>query len=40
MTMEQASYIKNAISSVVSSAVTGGILAILILLMFLASVRT
>ncbi len=40
ITMEQASYIKNAIRSVVSSAVTGGLLAILILLMFLASVRT
>ena len=40
MTMEQASYIKNAISSVTSSAITGGILAILILLLFLASVRT
>ncbi len=40
ITMEQASYIKNAISSVVSSAVTGGILAVFILLMFLASIRT
>lgn len=40
MTMEQASYIKNAISSVASSAVIGGILAILILILFLASIRT
>ena len=40
MTMEQASYIKNAISSVTSSAITGGILAVLILILFLASIKS
>ncbi len=40
ITMEQASYIENAISSVASNAVTGGILAIVILLLFLASIRS
>lgn len=40
MTMEQASYIKNAINSVADNAVTGGLLAILILLLFLGSIRT
>ncbi len=38
--MEQASYIENSINSVASSAVTGGILAIIILLLFLGSVKT
>ena len=40
MTMEQASYIKDSISSVASNAVTGAILAVLILLLFLASITT
>ena len=40
LTMEQASYIENAISSVAESAVVGGCLAILILLLFLGSIRT
>lgn len=40
MTMEQASYIKESISSVAESAVLGAILAILILLLFLSSIRT
>ena len=40
VTMEQGTYIKDSISSVVSNAVTGGILAVLVLLMFLASIRT
>ncbi len=40
MTMEQASYIKDSISSVASNAVTGAILAVLILLLFLASIKT
>ncbi len=40
MTMEQASYIKDSISSVASNAVTGAILAIIILLLFLASIKT
>lgn len=39
ITMEQASYIKSAISSVASNAVTGGILAIIILLLFLGSIK-
>lgn len=39
MTMEQASYIKDSVSSVASNAVTGAILAILILLLFLANIR-
>lgn len=40
MTMEQASYIKNSIHSVASNAVTGALLAIIVLLFFLGSVRT
>ena len=40
MTMEQASYIKDAISSVAQNAVTGGLLAIIILLLFLGNVRS
>lgn len=40
MTMEQASYIKNSVHSVASNAVVGAVLAIIILLIFLGSVRT
>lgn len=40
MIMEQASYIENAINSVANNAVVGGLLAIIILLLFLGSVRT
>ncbi len=40
ITMEQASYIKNAISSVAENAVMGGLLAIIVLLLFLGSIRT
>lgn len=40
MTMEQASYITNSIKSVAQSAIIGGVLAILILLLFLGSMRT
>ncbi|MGN1115418.1 MAG: efflux RND transporter permease subunit, partial [Candidatus Ornithomonoglobus sp.] len=40
MTMEQASYIKNSISSVAQNAILGGILAVLILFLFLGSMRT
>lgn len=40
MTMEQASYIENSINSVAESAIIGGILAIIILLIFLGSMRT
>lgn len=40
MIMEQASYIDNSLSSVASSAVTGGILAIIILFLFLGSFRS
>ncbi len=40
MTMEQASYIQNSIHSVASNAIIGGVLAILILLIFLGSLRT
>jgi len=40
MTMEQASYIKNSISSVAENAIVGCLLAIFILLLFLGSVRT
>lgn len=40
MTMEQASYIENGISSVAESAVIGGVLAILVLFVFLGSMRT
>lgn len=39
MTMEQASYIKDSISSVASNAITGAILAIFILLLFLANFK-
>lgn len=40
MVMEQASYIENAVSSVAENAVSGAVLAILILLLFLGSVRS
>lgn len=40
ITMEQASYIEDAISSVADNAVTGGLLAIIILLLFLGSIRS
>ncbi len=40
MTMEQASYIKDSVSSVASNAVTGALLAVLILLLFLANFKT
>ncbi len=40
MTMEQASYIKESISSVANSAVSGALLAIFILLLFLANFKT
>lgn len=40
MTMEQASYIRNSINSVASSAIIGGVLAIIILFLFLGSMRT
>lgn len=40
MTMEQGTYIKDAISSVASNAVTGAILAVIILLLFLANFKT
>ncbi|MDD6762518.1 MAG: efflux RND transporter permease subunit [Clostridiales bacterium] len=40
MTMEQASYIKNSISSVAQNAILGGVLAVLILFLFLGSMRT
>ena len=40
MTMEQASYIEDAISSVAENAIVGGLLAILILLLFLGSIRS
>lgn len=40
MTMEQASYIENSIKSVAQNAILGGILAILILFLFLGSMRT
>ncbi len=40
MTMEQASYIENSIHSVAENAIVGGILAILILFVFLGSMRT
>ena len=39
MTMEQASYIKESVSSVAGNAVTGAFLAVFILLLFLASIR-
>ena len=40
ITMEQASYIENAINSVASSAVTGAFLAIMVLILFLGSVKS
>lgn len=40
MTMESASYIEDAISSVAESAIEGGLLAILVLLLFLGNFRT
>lgn len=40
MTMEQASYIEESINSVAESAVVGAVLAILILLLFLANFKT
>ena len=40
MTMEQASYIENSINSVANNAVTGALLAIIVLLLFLGNVKT
>ncbi len=40
MTMEQGSMIEDAVNSVASNAVTGALLAIIVLLLFLGSVRT
>lgn len=40
ITMEQASYIESSINSVTNNAVTGALLAILILLLFLGSIKT
>lgn len=40
MTMEQASYIRESVSSVANSAVSGAVLAILVLLLFLANFKT
>lgn len=40
MTMEQASYIQDAVSSVAENAVLGGVLAVLILLLFLGNIRS
>lgn len=40
MTMEQATYIKDSVSSVASNAVSGAVLAILVLLLFLGNFRT
>lgn len=40
MTMEQASFIEDAISSVASNAVTGALLAIIVLLLFLGNIKT
>lgn len=40
MTMEQASYIEDSISSVAENAIVGCLLAILILLLFLGSIKT
>jgi len=37
---ESASYIENSVSSVAQSAVTGGILAVIVLLLFLGSIKT
>ncbi|MCH5185794.1 MAG: efflux RND transporter permease subunit [Oscillospiraceae bacterium] len=40
MTMEQASYIENSIRSVANNAVTGAVLAVIVLLLFLGSLRS
>lgn len=40
MTMEQASYIENAISSVAQNAIMGAVLAIIVLFLFLGSIRS
>lgn len=40
ITMEQASYIKDSISSVAENAVSGAVLAVLVLLLFLANFKT
>ncbi len=40
MTMEQASFIEDAISSVAQNAVTGAFLAIIVLLLFLGNIKT
>lgn len=40
MTMEQGTYIKESVSGVASNAVTGALLAVLILLLFLANFKT
>lgn len=40
MTMEQASYIEDSINSVANNAVTGAMLAIIVLLLFLGNVKT
>ncbi len=40
MTMEQASFIEDAISSVASNAITGALLAIIVLLLFLGNIKT
>lgn len=40
MTMEQASFIEEAISSVASNAITGAFLAIIVLLLFLGNIKT
>lgn len=40
MTMEQASYIENAISSVAENAIMGAVLAVIVLFLFLGSVRS
>lgn len=40
ISMEQASYIENAVSSVAENAIEGGLLAIIVLLLFLGSIRS
>lgn len=40
MTMEQASFIEDAISSVASNAISGALLAIIVLLLFLGNIKT
>lgn len=40
ITMEQGTYIKDSISSVASNALTGALLAVFVLLLFLASIKT